>query len=95
MVQVLASSATEIISTTVRGKNSQVANGSGQRLARRDVLRRLADRFGQDRLPAAARLISSDFRIGTPLCSRVPSTRQKRATAKLVKIGPSSTASGA
>ena len=39
------------------------------------------------RLPVASREISSERRIGTPLCSSVPSTRQKRATANPRKIG--------
>jgi hypothetical protein len=37
------------------------------------------------RLPAASRAISSDLRMGTPLRRSVPSTRQNRATAKILK----------
>jgi hypothetical protein len=79
---VFDSSATEIISTTARGKQPDFAKGPAKcepPLMFSDASRIAADKI---LLPAAPAEISNDLTIGTPLRKSVPNTLQNRATAK-------------
>ena len=88
--RLLACSATAIISTTTGGKRPLAASGpaSGWPAEMFSVASPMA--AARTRLPVASREICSERRMGTPLCSSVPSTRQNRATARPRKIGPAS-----
>ena len=77
-----------IMAITLRGINPQSANGLA-RVSPEEIFS--ADlRIASDstRLPAESLEISIARNSGTPLCNRVPSTRQKRETAESRKIRP-------
>ena len=87
---VFDSSATEIISTIVGGKCPQAASGPANDSPAEMFSVASSIAAASIRLAVASPEIPSERRIGTPLCRSVPSTRQKRATARFRNIFPAS-----
>ena len=88
--RLLACSATAIISTTTGGNWPLAPSGPASDWPAEMFSVAWLIAAASTRLPAASREISKERRIGTPLCRSVPKTRQKRATARPRKTGPTS-----